>query len=78
MNPSFEIEVAIDLQTDFRDADHLNYLGAKKATDYMIDYLKDNYQLADHRGDQKYRLWEEMEYDYSLVEEQVKANAGME
>ena len=71
-------EAAINLQTDFRDKDHLNYLGAKKATDYMIGYLKTNYQLADHRGDQKYRLWEEMEYDYSLIEARVKVNAGMQ
>lgn len=71
-------EVVIDLRTDFRDADHLNYLGAKKATDYMIVYLKENYLLSDHRGEQKYRLWEEMEYDYSLVEAEVKANAGLQ
>lgn len=70
-------EVAIDLQTDFRDADHLNFLGAKKATNYMIGYLKNNYQLPDHRGEQRYRLWEEMEYDYSIIEEQVSINAGL-
>lgn len=71
-------EVAIDLQTDFRDKDHLNYLGAKKATDYMIHYLKEHYSFDDHRGDKRYRLWEEMEYDYSVIEEQVKANAGIQ
>ena len=65
------------MQTDFRDADHLNYLGAKKATDYMTAYLKKNYSLEDHRGDRRYRLWEEMEYDYETVEEQVKKNAGI-
>ena len=71
-------EVAIDLQTDFRDADHLNYMGAKKATDYMITYLQDKYELEDHRGDKRYRLWEEAEYDYSLIEQQVKQNAGLQ
>lgn len=70
-------EVAIDLQKDFRDADHLNFLGAKKATDYMIGYLKEHYQLTDHRGEKKYRLWEEMEYDYSLIKKQVKSNAEL-
>lgn len=69
--------IDIDLQTDFRDADHLNYLGAKKATDYMITYLEENYSLENHKGDKKYRLWEEMEYDYETVEEQVKKNAGI-
>lgn len=70
-------EVSIDLQTDFRDKDHLNYLGAKKATDYMINYLKNNYQLVDHRGDRKYLLWDEMEYDYNLIEEQIKTSVGL-
>ena len=70
-------EVSIDLQTDFRDKDHLNYLGAKKATDYMINYLKNNYQLVDHRGDRKYLLWDEMEYDYDLIEEQIKTSVGL-
>lgn len=70
-------ELAIDLQTDFRDADHLNYLGAKKATDYITAYLKEHYSFEDHRGDSRYRLWEEMEYDYEKVETQVKTNAGI-
>lgn len=70
-------QIPIDLQTDFRDQDHLNYLGAVKATDYISEFLITNFQFADRRGDKKYRLWEEMEYDYSLVEEQVKANAGL-
>ncbi len=70
--------LSISLQTDFRDQDHLNYLGAKKATEYMTAYLQERYQLVDHRGDRRYHIWEEMEYDYGLIEEQVKANAGME
>lgn len=71
-------EVSFNLQTDFRDQDHLNYLGAQKATDYLLRYLKEDFTFIDHRGDQKYRLWEEMEYDYSRIEEQVKENAGLQ
>ena len=44
----------------------------------MIDYLKGNFVLPDHRGEKKYRLWDEMEYDYRLIEEQVKINAGLQ
>ncbi len=50
-------ETGIDLTTDFKDPDHLNYYGAVKATDYFINYIKE-YNLPDHRGDAKYQLWE--------------------
>lgn len=69
-------ETGIDLNTDFRDADHLNYLGAVKATDYLAEYLVQQYALKDHRGEKKYTLWEEMEYDYARIEKEVRANVA--
>ena len=65
-------EIEINLATDFKDRDHLNYLGAKKATAYLTNYLVENYDLTDHRGDKKYWVWEEVEFDYGEVENTIK------
>lgn len=65
-------ETEIDLKTDFRDGDHLNYLGAKKATAYITDYFTREFDLEDHRGDSRYYLWEQRDFDYEQVEATIK------
>lgn len=53
-------EVPIDWQKDTKDqGDHLNYYGAVKATKYIGEYLKSNYELPDHRTDNEYSSWNE-------------------
>ena len=43
--------IGLDLETDFCDAtDHLNQYGAEKLATYLGDYLKQNYDFADRRG----------------------------
>jgi len=64
----------IDLNTDFRDNTHLNYLGARKATRYLIDYFKDHYQLDNHKGDSRYSLWENNDFDYEEVLNKMRGN----
>lgn len=64
-------DLNISYKTDFRDNTHLNYLGAKKATKYLIDYLKNNYNLQDHRDDIDYCLWENNDFDYNIYEEEM-------
>ena len=51
--------IGIDYKTDFADPTHLNSFGSKKVTDHIGDYLADNYSLADHRGDARYRQWDD-------------------
>lgn len=63
-----------DFETDFFDTGHFNYLGAKKATNYFIDYLKTKENYIDHRGDAKYQLWENNDFDYNRVEEETLSN----
>lgn len=52
-------ELDIDWGRDFYNSRHLNYIGAEKYTDWMAEYLKDNYDLEDHRGEVLYDSWEE-------------------
>lgn len=52
-------ELKIDYTSDFRDTDHVNNFGALKVTKHLGDYLKENYELKDHRGEKDYILWDE-------------------
>ena len=51
-------EVPIDWEQDTRDGgDHLNNKGAYKVSHYIGAWLKDTYDLPDHRDDWTYRNW---------------------
>lgn len=50
--------INLDFKKDFSDAGHLNNAGAKKLSIYLGDYLKENYTIPDHRGDEKYNSWQ--------------------
>ncbi len=65
-------ETGINLKTDFRDEDHLNYLGSKKITRYMETYLQKHYSLPNHKGDGRYSLWERKAFDYKAVESKIR------
>lgn len=59
-------ELGIDWKTDTLDkGDHLNLSGAHKITNYMITYLKENYQLDDHRGDDEFKSWDILAEQYT-------------
>lgn len=48
-----------DLESDFRDWEHVNNSGAAKVTAYLAQYLKDHYEIPDRRGQEEYALWED-------------------
>lgn len=51
-------KLGIDWSQDAWDnGDHLNFTGAMKTTKYMGEYLHNNCNLEDHRGDSKYDSW---------------------
>ena len=52
-------ELGLDWEKDFVDFGHTNHFGAQKVTAYLGKYLKENYALEDHRGDERYALWDE-------------------
>lgn len=60
LNLRDERDRLIDISGDY-SLDHLHFhaASAKKITAYMGNYLKEHYQLPDHRGEKGYRKWEE-------------------
>jgi len=54
-------ELKINWKKDSQEkrGEHLNYTGAMKVTNYLGNYLNSNYELPDHRQDEKYKSWNE-------------------
>lgn len=50
----------VDLTVDSYDShDHLNGSGGRKVTNYLGAYIDQNYEIADHRGEEAYSGWDE-------------------
>lgn len=60
-------ELCVDVNSDFRDGHHLNSQGAYKITDYFGRFLKENYELEDHRLDDKGSSFEQALYYYNRL-----------
>lgn len=57
-NKGYYDKIGLDFEKDFADEFHLNTTGNEKFTKYLGGYLKEQYKLADHRGDTKYSSWD--------------------
>lgn len=65
-------EIGIDWNKDVLDgSEHLNVYGAEKVSDYLGEYISQNYALEDHRDDEKYSDWNSA---YEKYIENVKKN----
>ena len=51
-------------QIDYYDDDHLNASGARKVTEYVGKYIKEKYQITNHKTDEKYKFWEDDYNEY--------------
>lgn len=60
-------ELKNDYEKDFYEPQHLNVYGATKYTIYFSKYLKENYDLQDHRGDSKYKSWDQEYENFKTV-----------
>jgi hypothetical protein len=61
-------EMGLDASTDFRDKkDHLNQNGAEKVSQYILDYIQENYDFADQRNEN-----ERWDTDYVQYQKIVK------
>ncbi len=50
--------IELDLAQDFRDTEHLNDYGAAKVTRHLGDYVCQNYDMPDRRGDAEENSWD--------------------
>lgn len=72
-------ELGLDFRTDYYNAGHTNVHGSLKFTDYLADYLHENYSFEDKRGDPEYASWDEAYDKYkeiiapSLSEEELNS-----
>lgn len=68
LDMNLEDSINIDWTTDTKDkGDHLNYLGAKKASSFLGNYLVNNYKLTSHKGQAKYINWDTEVEKYNLL-----------
>ncbi|MDD4199876.1 MAG: hypothetical protein PHS19_00645, partial [Eubacteriales bacterium] len=67
--PEMYQELDIDWDHDFYNSKHLNFIGAEKYTNWLTAYIKQNYNLKDHRGDAVYDSWEKA---YKIYRDYVK------
>ena len=68
-------EIGIDWANDTRDeGDHLNEYGVAKVTSYMGSFIRENYDVTDHRGDPGYRHWNTL---YTAYQETLRKMEGV-
>lgn len=54
--------MGLDFSADMADFTHLNYSGNYKFTDFFGRFLKENYDIPDRRGDERFASWDEDAY----------------
>lgn len=67
-------DLNIDYENDFYEAAHLNIYGATKYTLYFSKYLKQHYNLPDHRSNESYLSWD---YEYERFKKYFKENSNL-
>lgn len=74
MNEADALEkCGLDGDSDFYDKNHLNALGARKFTLFLSKWIREQVQVPDHRGDERYQSWEDAaDYYDSWYQETLK------
>ena len=62
-------DFTIDFSTDLYNYAHINVYGSTKYTLYFSKYLKENYDLKNHKGDKNYNSWDS---EYTRFKENYK------
>lgn len=65
-------DIGIDFSTDAADSAHLNYRGNQKYSYAVGAYIKENFSVADRRGDINYQTWQNhADYISAMIENQL-------
>ncbi|WP_026517076.1 hypothetical protein [Butyrivibrio sp. MC2021] len=68
----------IDIRADLNDTGHLNVTGAEKVTRFMGNWLEENGELTDHRGDSAYADWDNKSREfYQGIREMTTSEADL-
>ena len=51
-------QLGLNGDTDFSRGNHLSAAGVEKLMVWLDDYLRENADLPDHRGDERFKRWE--------------------
>lgn len=65
-------EMGFDFKDDMYNEGHMNIWGSNKVSTHFGRFLKENYDLEDHRNDEKYANWKEDYAQYLQVEAAAK------
>lgn len=65
-------EMSIDFDTDFYNSNHVNILGADKYTEFLTNYLLENYDLPNRKEDSNYKEWFELLNEWNLKVNETK------
>lgn len=70
-------DMGLDWSKDTADGgDHLNVFGAVKVSNYLANYLTENFDLENHKNDKKYEKWKKHYEEYKDFKE--KTIAGLQ
>lgn len=62
-----------DYSGDFFEPAHLNMYGAEKVTSYLGRYVREHYEMPDHRTDPAYQKWnEDLKEYHAYIQEKIK------
>lgn len=58
-------EMELDFSRDFSDKSHVNDYGAEKYTMFLENYIIENFDLPDHRGETQYDRWNQLYEEFA-------------
>ena len=74
------LAVLLNTKTDFlnsyEDNSHLNVSGTEKFSRFMADYISENYDIPDHRPDERYAVWDVYTEEYYEELDGMVGSAG--
>lgn len=62
-------EIGLDFQTDLKNINHVNCVGAEKYTRFLAGYIIKNYEIQPHENDESYAQWDK---DYDIFAKELE------